>query len=72
MSREASTTTANADIGVIADIITLIGGVQQLPIIDVFGSMTPGDLEPDGLHPGEQGHQRLYSAIESWHSHCRP
>ncbi len=55
----------NDDIADLVGIIRAIGGVAKLPVIDVFGLLTPADLEPDGLHPAEHGHERLYAAIEA-------
>ncbi len=54
----------NADIAVLAEVVRSVAGAQQLPLVDVFGLMTPQDLEPDGLHPGEEGHARLHAALE--------
>lgn len=36
---------------------------RHLPLVDVFGAMTTDDLAPDGLHPGGEGHRRLYEAV---------
>jgi lysophospholipase L1-like esterase len=35
----------------------------RVPFVDVFGLMNAQDLEPDGLHPGPSGHEKLYEAV---------
>lgn len=53
----------NDDIAQYVEAVTRIGERFDLPVVDVFGALLPGDLAPDGIHPGSQGHQKLFDLI---------
>ena len=53
----------NTDIAILVEVIARCAADADLPVVNVFGLMTPDDLHPDGLHPGAQGHEKLFRAI---------
>jgi lysophospholipase L1-like esterase len=53
----------NADIAKVRDIEIGCARRMDVPVIDAFGIMTPQDLRPDGMHPGPQGHTKLFQTI---------
>lgn len=36
---------------------------HDLPLVNAFGTMTNEDLFPDGLHPGPDGHEKLFRMV---------
>jgi lysophospholipase L1-like esterase len=54
----------NADISALAEVVEKCAGDAGLPLVKAFGTLTPEDLHPDGLHPGPAGHEKLFRAIE--------
>lgn len=54
----------NADISTLVEIVEKCARDAGLPVVNVFGMLTPEDLHPDGLHPGADGHEKLFRAIE--------
>lgn len=44
-------------------VIEVLADNAGLQFVDVFGSLTSKDLEPDGLHPGPSGHQKIFEAV---------
>ncbi len=53
----------NDDIARYVEAVKEIGARHNLPVVDVFGQLSPSDLEPDGIHPGTQGHSKLFELI---------
>jgi lysophospholipase L1-like esterase len=53
----------NGDIAVLASAVKACAASRRVKVVDVFGSMSPADLSPDGLHPGGEGHQKLFDVI---------
>jgi lysophospholipase L1-like esterase len=53
----------NGDIEHLVAVVRACADRFDLPIVDVFGSLTNEELWPDGLHPGPDGHEKLYAAI---------
>jgi lysophospholipase L1-like esterase len=53
----------NADIAALVEVVEGCGNEHHLPVVNVFGHLTPEDLHPDGLHPGVDGHKKLYERI---------
>lgn len=53
----------NDDIERFVAVIKAIGKEAGLRTVDVFGALTPVDLAPDGIHPGSDGHRRLYELV---------
>lgn len=53
----------NADIARIVELVERVASSNSLPCINVYGSLGDADVEPDGLHPGTDGHRKLYDAI---------
>jgi lysophospholipase L1-like esterase len=47
----------------LAHVVGECGRVAELPVVDVFGLMSPEDLLSDGLHPNVSGHEKLYRLI---------
>lgn len=54
----------NADISALVEVIEKCAGDAGLPVVNIFGTLTPEDLHPDGLHPGADGHEKLFRTIE--------
>jgi lysophospholipase L1-like esterase len=54
----------NEHIAILAGLVKDCAARRNVPVIDVFGAMTPGDLSPDGLHPGYAGHEKLFNLIK--------
>jgi acyl-CoA thioesterase I len=53
----------NQDIAALAAVVNECAAAQKVTAVNVFGSMTPADLTPDGIHPGRAGHQKLFEII---------
>jgi lysophospholipase L1-like esterase len=53
----------NADIARVRDIEIECAQKMSVPVIDAFGLMNEQDLRPDGLHPGPEGHAKLFQTI---------
>jgi len=53
----------NSDIAVLAAAVRQCAADRDVIVVDVFGSMSPADLSPDGLHPGGAGHKKLFGLI---------
>lgn len=53
----------NADIAELSEATEGCAREAAIEVVNVFGLMTPADLEPDGLHPGANGHEKLFRAI---------
>lgn len=53
----------NADISRLVDAVEKCASEAGLPVVNVFGLMTPEDLDPDGIHPGPGGHDKLFRHI---------
>ncbi len=53
----------NADIELLAREIRNVANERHLPLVETYGVLTNEDLEPDGLHPGSEGHEKLFQLI---------
>lgn len=53
----------NGDIEKVVEIVENSSEAAGVQSVNVFGLMTNEDLHPDGLHPGSEGHQKLYDRI---------
>jgi acyl-CoA thioesterase-1 len=53
----------NDDISSLVDVMNRAATLFRVPVANVFGLLDSTDLEPDGIHPGARGHQKLYEHI---------
>ena len=53
----------NSDIALVNEVIRRTGAAARVVVVDVYGLLADADLLPDGLHPGPEGHQKMFDVI---------